>query len=177
VCIPDRYRPCSRVGVRIERLETGMATGPQTPARNRPPSLPTRRRPPPQDVSDAGLVTQWTPTSRFCASRRRTSRKFTDFCDWIGFKLYPGQRVLCKVAFDGVDPIDLQPEERAIARKLFGPIDRIPPDVRRTVVIVIGARGGKTRISATRVLHLALTIPAPFLAPGEKLYSVQSEVR
>lgn len=99
-------------------------------------------------------------------------QKFTDFCDWIGFKLYPGQRVLCKVAFDGVDPIDLQPEERAMARKLFGPIDRIPPDVRRTVVIVIGARAGKTRISATRVLHLALTIPAPFLAPGEKLYSV-----
>lgn len=93
---------------------------------------------------------------------------FTDFCAQIGVELEPGQRVACRVAFDGVDPCDLEPEEREIARDLFGDIDSVAEVTRRIVVAVCGARGGKTYVfGALRLLHLALTVPIGMLAPGE----------
>lgn len=93
---------------------------------------------------------------------------FVDFVKSVGVKLTPAQRVFAKVAFDGVDPIDLYPNERALARKLFGPdVERIPAIARSTVVVVAGARSGKTYLGALRTLHLSLTAELSMLAPGE----------
>lgn len=93
---------------------------------------------------------------------------FTAFVDWLGVELTPAQRVLCKVAFDGIDPIDLDAEDHALAVRLFGPVDRIPASARKVLVAVCGARGGKTYVLiALRLLHLALTVDLSHLAPGE----------
>lgn len=93
---------------------------------------------------------------------------FVDFCEHIGVTLEPGQRVAALVAYDGIEPEDLEGDDRAIAREMFGDIDRIEPNARRIVVAVCGARGGKTYVLvALRILHLALTVPLDTLAPGE----------
>jgi hypothetical protein len=93
---------------------------------------------------------------------------FTQFCATVlGVTLTPAQRVLCAVAFDGVEPVSLKGADREIARKLFGDVDQIPPEARHVLVAVCGARGGKTYLCALRLLYLALTVPLDTLAPGE----------
>jgi hypothetical protein len=93
---------------------------------------------------------------------------FIDFCEWLGVTLEPGQRVAASVAFDAVEPGELDKDDRAIAVELFGEVDRFAPNARRIVVGVCGARGGKTYVfSALRMLHLALTVSLATLAPGE----------
>lgn len=93
---------------------------------------------------------------------------FVAFVAWLGVTLEPGQAVIGKVAYDGVDPVDLAPDERAIASEVFGDVERFTAAERDVVVIVCGARGGKTyTLVALRVLHLALTVPLNTLAPGE----------
>jgi hypothetical protein len=100
-----------------------------------------------------------------------TSITFVAFCALVRFELSPAQRVLVAIAFDGVEPSDLVGEDREYARALFGDIETIPPIVRAVVCVVAGARGGKTRIAATRLLHLALTVPLS-LAPGEWAFAL-----
>ena len=98
---------------------------------------------------------------------------FTDFVAQLGVALEPGQRVLCRVAFDGVEPHSLDDVERTIARRLFGNVDVIPPGCRRVLVAVCGARAGKTYVLiALRILHLALTVDLSPLAPGEEAFGV-----
>lgn len=105
---------------------------------------------------------------------------FTTFLEHVrasdgkAVKLSPAQRVLVKVAFDGIDPKDLRgPDERPLAAKIFGPIDRVPPEARAVVVAVCGASSGKTYIlSALRLLHLALTVPLDSMAPGQQATGV-----
>lgn len=92
---------------------------------------------------------------------------FVAFCDLLGVELGAGQRVLCLVAYDGAQIADLRGEDRQIAAELFGDVGTITDLVRRIVVIVAGARGGKSYISSLRLLHLALTVPLATLAPGE----------
>lgn len=93
---------------------------------------------------------------------------YTDFVAELGFALLPGQYVFARVAFDGVDPRDLDTdEERALARLIFGPLDVVEPSARDVIVGVMGGRAGKTRMFAMRMLHLALTVALPNLAPGE----------
>lgn len=100
--------------------------------------------------------------------QRGTPASFLAFCKQLGVTLSPAQWVLAAVAFDGVDPVDLPAEPRALARKLFGAVDRFPPEARHILVAVCGARGGKSYVlSALRMLHLALTVPLTTLAPGE----------
>lgn len=76
-----------------------------------------------------------------------------------------------RVLFDGVDPVDLPPDERAAATRLFGPVDRVPALARAVVCTVAGGRSGKTYLSALRLLHLALTADLSKLAPGEKAFA------
>lgn len=94
---------------------------------------------------------------------------FTRFCaEVVRVKLTPGQRVLCLVAYDGLDPKDLEGEDRELARQIFGDVEVIPPEARAVIVAVVGARGGKSYIlCGLRLLHLALTVPLTSLAPGE----------
>ncbi len=94
---------------------------------------------------------------------------FTEFCTQVlRVALTPGQLVLCKIAFDGLEPGDLKGRERELARKIFGDVDRIPPEARHVLIAVVGARAGKSYIlAALRLLHLALTVSLDTLAPGE----------
>ena len=93
---------------------------------------------------------------------------FLEFCDYLGVQLTPAQKVVCGVAYDGIQPNTLQGVGRALCLKLFGEIEEIPPDMRRVIVALCGARGGKSRIlCATRLLHQALTVDLSTLAPGE----------
>jgi hypothetical protein len=95
---------------------------------------------------------------------------FVAFCaDVLHVELTPGQLVLCRVAFDGVDPCDLSTEaERDLARLLFGDVDRIPALAREVIAAMCGARAGKSYVlGALRLLHLALTVDLHSLAPGE----------
>lgn len=121
------------------------------------------RKPRPLDI-DLGLP-DIAPTNSESA---KVPALFTDFCAWIGVSLTLGQRVATRVAYDGVEPRDLPPDERAMARILFGDIDVIAKRARRVLVAVCGARAGKTYVlEAMRLLHLALTVPIGGLAPGE----------
>jgi hypothetical protein len=86
----------------------------------------------------------------------------------LGVRLTPGQRVVCRIAYDGANPCDLEGDERELAHRIFGNVDVIPDEARHTVVAVCGARGGKSYVfCALRLLHLALTVPLNTMAPGE----------
>lgn len=98
---------------------------------------------------------------------------FTEFCSEIGITLEPGQLVTCKVAFDGVDPCDLPPDERELARSIFGNVDRFTDQQRRIFAAACGRRAGKTRLfTAMRLLHLGLTTDLSKVAPGEAGYGI-----
>lgn len=101
--------------------------------------------------------------------------KFTEFCKRIGVKLTDGQTIVARVVFDGDEPEDVPGAEA-----FFGPVKTVPPLARRIIVVVCGARAGKTYVLlGLRLLHLALTVPlriapgeeavAPFVAPTLKL--------
>ena len=97
---------------------------------------------------------------------------FTRFCERVlGVSFSPAQSVLYRVLHDGVDPGQLEGADRELARQLFGGVDVIPPQARRVVVLVKGARIGGSRFSATRLVHLALTADL-HLAPGEQAFGL-----
>lgn len=97
---------------------------------------------------------------------------FTAFIELLGVRLTLGQRVLSRVAFDGLEPCDLPELERDVARQLFGPVETISPIARAVFTLVAGARGGKTYLDTLRLLHLALTVELAPLAPGEHAFGV-----
>jgi hypothetical protein len=98
--------------------------------------------------------------------------RFIEFCAALNVELTPAQRVLCLVAFDGVEPRDLEGEDRELARELFGDVDVLPPIARMVLAVVAGARGGKTYLGALRLVHLAITVPLGMLAPGEQAAAI-----
>jgi hypothetical protein len=99
---------------------------------------------------------------------RRPHAAFTEFCKNLGVELEPGQRALCKVAFDGLEPRDLVGEERELARLIFGPdVDVVPAGARDVFAAVCGRASGKTKLSSLRLLHLALTVPLSMLGRGQ----------
>lgn len=95
--------------------------------------------------------------------------EYTRFvAEMLGVELTRPQYVMCRVAFDGVDPIDLDSDEdREIAMVIFGECDRISKLARDVVAAIMGARAGKTYLFALRVLHIGLTCSLDVLAPGE----------
>jgi hypothetical protein len=102
------------------------------------------------------------------------SPTFTEFVDRLTrVNLTPGQRALCEVAFDGLDPGDLPDERRAIANELYGHLATVPERARAVAGFVIGARSGKSRLLiALRCLHLGMTVALSGLAPGEQAFGV-----
>ena len=86
----------------------------------------------------------------------------------LGVRLHPAQSVLCRVAFDGIEPSDLEGDDRGLARQLFGETETIPTEARAVLVAVCGARSGKSRVlGALYSLWRALTADLTALAPGE----------
>jgi len=99
---------------------------------------------------------------------------FVEFCDDVlRIQLTPAQRVLCLVAIDGVDPGQLEGEQRELARQLFGNVDTIPKSARSVLAVVFGGRSGKTYIfGGLYSLWRALTADLSTLAPGELAIAV-----
>jgi hypothetical protein len=106
---------------------------------------------------------------------------FVEFADRLaadGFAepLSPVQRVAVKIAFDRLEPRDLDAEEYAIAQRLLcpegqtEPIDVIPSGpARRVFTLVKGARIGGTYVfGALYSCWRTLTADLSTLAPGEK---------
>ena len=92
------------------------------------------------------------------------------FVEWLergGVHPEPYQRVFCRVAFDDVDPIDLEPEERAMAREIFGDVDRFPPEAKSVICMTKGGRQGGTYFGALWQLYAAEYQDLSGLAPGE----------
>ncbi|HEU5478914.1 MAG TPA: hypothetical protein VFU90_03735, partial [Candidatus Tumulicola sp.] len=75
--------------------------------------------------------------------------------DVLGIVLSKAWRVLLLVAVDGIEPAELDGEERETARKLFGAVDTIPPAARRTLVWRLGRGSGKTTLAAALGLWIA----------------------
>jgi hypothetical protein len=99
------------------------------------------------------------------------------FVEWaegpVGVELTVAQRTIALVAFDGFDPVELDDEHLAMARRLFGPVDQIPDSARRVLAAVCGARGGKSAIlSALYSLWRMLTADLSSVAPGEVAFAV-----
>jgi hypothetical protein len=93
---------------------------------------------------------------------------FTAFVEWLGVVLTLGQRVIALICYDGLDPCDLEGEEREMARRIFGDVDRIPELARKVVVLVCGRRGGKSYVLEALYLIFAMyTVPFFRVAPGQ----------
>lgn len=98
---------------------------------------------------------------------------FVDFTELLGVRLTPGQRALARVAFDRIEPRDLPPAEREIARQQLGPVGIIPPAARGVLTIVKGARIGGTYVfGALYSLWRTLVADLSPLAPGEQASSL-----
>ncbi len=107
------------------------------------------------------------------APARAFPTTFLSFCSFIGVTLTPGQRVLCAVAYDGVEPKDLSAEDQALAKRIFGDVETVPSAARTTLAAVCGGRGGKSYILISlRLLYGALTRNLKSLAPGQKAVSL-----
>ena len=72
------------------------------------------------------------------------------------------------MVFDDVDPVELDDEDRPLAHKLFGAVERIPPEARHVVAMLKGGnRRGKARDSRRDKRVLARS--ARRLAQGDRV--------
>jgi len=94
---------------------------------------------------------------------------FVDWCrDVLHVEFSPAQRVLWLVAIDGVQPRDLEGEDRDLAAELFGSeVGEVPADARTVLALLKGARVGGTWGFALYLLYRALTADCSTLAAGE----------
>lgn len=101
---------------------------------------------------------------RAAAVRIEVPHGFVDFCLWLGVKLTEGQAELCRVAFDGAQPVD-----RLLSARLFGELADVPVGARSVVGAVCGARGGKSYVLvALRLVHGMLVRDLRSVAPGQR---------
>jgi len=85
--------------------------------------------------------------------------RYTSYCKLVGLHLRPGQLAFAKVAYDGLDPTDLQGDERDRCRLIYGPAERIPAAARAVVVQDKGRDVGGTRMGAGRLVQLGAALP------------------
>lgn len=98
------------------------------------------------------------PTEAF-----RVSPTFLGFLEQVGVIPTNAQAELCRVAFDGCEPVD-----RSLAARLFGEGD-LPVGIRRVVAAVCGRRAGKTYLLiALRLVWGMLVRHLPPLPPRTK---------
>ena len=93
---------------------------------------------------------------------------FTAFAEGIlRLRLTRGQRVLCRIAFDGLEPCHLEGDDRELARQIFGDVESIPPDARRILALVLGRGSGKTTLVSAYGLYVAVTADVSKCGPGD----------
>jgi hypothetical protein len=93
---------------------------------------------------------------------------FTRFAaNVLRLRLTRGQRVLSLIVFDGIEPHQLDGEEREIARTIFGDVDEVPPLARRVLALELGRGSGKTTLTAAYALFVMLTADVSSCGPGD----------
>jgi len=85
----------------------------------------------------------------------------------VGLTLFRGQRPLCKVSWDHVEPEQLTGDEAQLASPVFGGARAVPEIARKVIVWTKGRDVGGTMLGGYRGLHRALTDKDDHLAPGE----------
>lgn len=94
------------------------------------------------------------------APHRAQNVTFVEFCRHLNVQLTPGQRRVVRVAYDGEEPA---------GDAMWGGVSAFPPALRKVLVAVCGARGGKSYVfSALRLLWGALTRDLDRLRPGQE---------
>ncbi|MEI9940366.1 MAG: hypothetical protein WDO69_24380 [Pseudomonadota bacterium] len=99
------------------------------------------------------------------------AQAFTAFCT-LSSKLTIAQRAFARVVYDGLEPVDLPADERALARDIFGAVETVPAVARRVIVQVKGRDAGGSRLGAERCAHLGLTMPIDRIGQQELAYIV-----
>ncbi len=95
--------------------------------------------------------------------------RFTDFArDVLGITWTQGQRVYSLIAFDRLDPIDLEGRERELALQMFGGVARIPPEARRVIVMRFGRASGKSLLCSAYGLYQMMTADLSVCGPGDR---------
>lgn len=93
-------------------------------------------------------------------------RTFTGFLEWVGIKPRPGQLEFIRVAYDGLQPVDV-----GLAERIFGRLDfeNLPMGLRAVIVGVCGGRAGKSfLLVAARLVWGMLVRDLSPLALGEE---------
>lgn len=85
----------------------------------------------------------------------------------LKLELTPAWRVLLLICIDGVQPSDLEGDDRELARTLLGDVDEVPALARRLLVWIFGRESWKTTISAAIALHSMLTADLAKTGPGD----------
>jgi hypothetical protein len=94
--------------------------------------------------------------------------RFTEFARDVLHRQYtPAQLVFAKVTFDGTDPCQLDGQERALAREIFGDVDTVPPDARRVLVAYFGRDSFKSGLAIDFALYRMAVADVSSVGPGE----------
>ncbi|HEY6460548.1 MAG TPA: hypothetical protein VIY73_10375 [Polyangiaceae bacterium] len=98
----------------------------------------------------------------------RARPTFVRFCgEVLRLDLSAPWRVLLAVCVDGVQPRELDEEQREIARVLFGDVDEIDPRIRRILVWRLGRASGKSTIAAALAIYSAWTCDLSAVGRGQ----------
>jgi hypothetical protein len=93
---------------------------------------------------------------------------FTTFARTVLRRRYtPAQLVYAKVAFDGMNPCELEGRERDIAREIFGDVETVPPDARRVLVAYFGRDSFKSGLAIDFGIYRMATADITSCGPGE----------
>jgi hypothetical protein len=93
---------------------------------------------------------------------RRARIPFVRFVvEVLHLELTVAWRVLLAVCIDGMQPRELEAEEREVARGLFGDVDEIDPRLRRVLIWRLGRASGKTTLAAALCIYAAWTCALP----------------
>lgn len=98
---------------------------------------------------------------------------FYEFCGKVlNLHLTTGQRVIAKVAFGNYDPVDLPPDEAALAVEMFGGLERVESSARRYVLLRLGRGSGKTTLCSAYSVYEAVTHDISKCGPGDVPYVI-----
>lgn len=94
--------------------------------------------------------------------------RFAEWCKRnLRLTLTAGQAVACALAFDGIQPRELPPEQQVIAEELLGSLEDIPDDARDQILLRMGRGSGKSTISAASSLKRMCEADLSQVGPGD----------
>ncbi len=105
--------------------------------------------------------------------KKSNTIEFHEFCGKVlNLQLTTGQRVIAKVAFGNYDPVDLPPDEAALAVEMFGGLERVEASARRYVLLRLGRGSGKTTLCSAYSVYEAVTHDISKCGPGDVPYVI-----